>query len=182
MLKRVVDFKDSKLFYLTRSTFRFLIIENTITNAIRAFPIPKELNIEVVGVDRLQISLITDSVCAHEMSNFIDKLPHSSKNTDLALYKAKLLLKGVGYRASLSNLNKNLVLKLGYSNPIVLDLGALDCQVKIQKNALLFTCYDKTKLGNVIAKLRRLRTADVYKGKGLWGRYDNISLKQVKKK
>jgi large subunit ribosomal protein L6 len=80
-----------------------------------------------------------------------------------------LLINGVGYRAEISG--NNLVLNLGYSNPIEYPIPE-GIEIKVEGNTrLIVGGYDKQKLGQVCAEVRSFRPPEPYKGKGI--RYEN---------
>ena len=80
-----------------------------------------------------------------------------------------LLINGVGYRAEISG--ANLVLNLGYSNPIEYPIPE-GIEIKVEGNTrLMVSGYDKQKLGQVCAEVRSFRPPEPYKGKGI--RYEN---------
>jgi len=96
------------------------------------------------------------------------------------LYRKKLILKGLGLKASFSEDNKNLILKLGFSHAVNV-LIPKEIAIQIQKNIITIQSFDKVLVGNFAHKLRSLRTLDRYKGKGIWYNNEIISLKEVKK-
>lgn len=80
-------------------------------------------------------------------------------------FSRDLEIVGVGFRAELSG--KHLVLALGYSHPIVImpPQGisfTLDGNTKIKVSGI-----DKQLVGEVAARIRRLRKPEPYKGKGV---------------
>ena len=84
-------------------------------------------------------------------------------------YKAEQELVGVGYRAS--NAGQMLELTLGYSHNISFELPK---EIKVVtltergKNPIItLTSHDKELLGLVTSKIRKLRTPEPYKGKGI---------------
>lgn len=84
-------------------------------------------------------------------------------------YKAEQELVGVGYRAS--NAGQMLELTLGYSHNVSFELPK---EIKVAtvtergKNPIItLTSHDKELLGLVTSKIRKLRTPEPYKGKGI---------------
>ena len=76
-----------------------------------------------------------------------------------------LLLQGVGYRASVQG--KSLVLNLGFSHPVNIDiLDGIDVEV-IQNTTINIKACDKEQLGLFAAKVRSWRPPEPYKGKGI---------------
>lgn len=102
--------------------------------------------------------------------------------TKKKLIKKKLILKGVGYKMSLSSDLKNIIFKLGYSHLIVLPIPQQIFNVSIIKNMISMQSYDLSFLGNFLAKIRSFRIPDAYKGKGFTKKNEKLILKQLKKK
>jgi len=80
-------------------------------------------------------------------------------------YEKKLILSGIGYRAETKG--KNLVLSVGYSNPV--DFALPDgVTAAVDKNVeVTLTCIDKELLGQAAANIRAIRPPEPYKGKGI---------------
>lgn len=84
-------------------------------------------------------------------------------------FETKLQVVGVGYRAVVEG-NK-LVLSLGYSHPVEIEIPK-GLEVKAGKgNIITVNGYDKQELGDFCAYVRSRRPPEVYKGKGV--RYEN---------
>ena len=80
-------------------------------------------------------------------------------------YEKKLVLSGIGYRAEAKG--KNLVLNVGYSNPVEFPLpegvtAAVDKNVEVTLASI-----DKELLGQAAANIRDIRPPEPYKGKGI---------------
>ena len=86
-------------------------------------------------------------------------------------YTKQLEIHGVGYRAA--KVGDNLVIQVGYSHPIevqppegiVLSVDGIDPATKATK--LSVSGIDKQQVGEIAAKIRRLRKPEPYKGKGI---------------
>ncbi|WP_320044130.1 50S ribosomal protein L6 [uncultured Desulfobacter sp.] len=80
-------------------------------------------------------------------------------------YEKKLILSGIGYRAEAKG--KNLVLSVGYSNPV--DFALPDgVTAAVDKNVeVTLSCIDKELLGQAAANIRAIRPPEPYKGKGI---------------
>ena len=93
-------------------------------------------------------------------------------------FQLTLILKGVGYRATVQN--KNVVLNLGYSHPVTLSIPE-DISVEVVQNTTinLKSC-DKEKLGLFAANIRNWRRPEPYKGKGILYKGEQIILKAGK--
>ena len=95
-------------------------------------------------------------------------------------FQRKLLLVGVGYRASLKG--KTLVLQLGFSHPVEMTPPAdISIELPVQTE-IIVKGIDKQKVNQYSADIRKWRQPEPYKGKGI--KYDDevILRKEVKKK
>ena len=89
-----------------------------------------------------------------------------------------LELQGVGYRASVQG--KSLVLNLGYSHPVNIDMpDGIEVEV-VQNTTLNIKACDKEQLGLFAAKVRSWRPPEPYKGKGILYKGEKILRKAGK--
>lgn len=73
---------------------------------------------------------------------------------------------GVGYKAEIRG--EEIHFALGYSHPVVYKLPkGIRAELDAKANRLTFSSADRQLLGQVCAEIRRLRTPDPYKGKGI---------------
>jgi ribosomal protein L6P/L9E len=97
------------------------------------------------------------------------------------LFRCKLIMKGLGLKAGLSENRRLISLKLGFSRIIKLRVPyTLD--VKVAKLVITVQGYNFSEVGDFSERLCRMRTPDAYKGKGIWYRNRSRTLKQLKKK
>lgn len=80
-------------------------------------------------------------------------------------FSKKLKIQGVGYRAQVDK--NNLILNVGYSHPIFIELPPgisikVENQTNIEVNGI-----NKETVGEVAAKIRSVRPPEPYKGKGI---------------
>lgn len=95
-------------------------------------------------------------------------------------FEIKLLLVGVGYKAQLKG--KSLALSLGFSHPVEFEIPAgLTIETPIQTEIYIRGA-NKELVGQVAAKIRKLRSPEPYKGKGVRYANEKIILKETKKK
>lgn len=81
-------------------------------------------------------------------------------------FNRQLHIEGVGYRASLDG--KKLVLSVGYSHPVVFDPpDGITFDVDKSGRELAVAGYDKELVGELAARIRRVRPPEPYKGKGI---------------
>ena len=93
-------------------------------------------------------------------------------------YKKELEIIGVGYRAALEG--KDLVLLLGFSNPIRYPI-APDVRVKVDKQTIIIVeGIDKQRVGQVAAEIKKFRKPDAYKGKGIRYLGEHVRIKPGK--
>lgn len=93
-------------------------------------------------------------------------------------FNLTLILKGVGYRAAVQG--KEIVLNLGYSHPVKMEIPK-DISVEIVQNTTinLKSC-DKELLGLFAANIRTWRPPEPYKGKGILYKDEQIIRKAGK--
>ena len=84
-------------------------------------------------------------------------------------FSKKLLIEGVGYRASVKK--SELTLNVGYSNPVIFHLPETVSADVDKNNTITLNAIDKDLLGLTAAKIRAIRKPEPYKGKGI--RYED---------
>lgn len=75
-----------------------------------------------------------------------------------------LEINGVGYKAAMSG--KKLILNLGYSHPIEMEVPN-GLEAKVEKNVITITGIDRQLVGQFAAEVRSQREPEPYKGKGI---------------
>lgn len=98
------------------------------------------------------------------------------------IFRKKLILKGLGYKATLLEDNSILELKLGFSHLVNIFIPKQLISAKLNKQTITFEGSNKVLVGNIANKVRQLRLPDNYKGKGVWYKNETRSLKELKKK
>lgn len=93
-------------------------------------------------------------------------------------YVRKLEIIGVGYRAEVKG--KSIVLNLGYSHPIEMEIPQ-GIDVVVEKNIITLSSHDKEALGQFAANIRKHREPEPYKGKGIKYEEETIRRKEGKK-
>jgi large subunit ribosomal protein L6 len=80
-------------------------------------------------------------------------------------FQRRLEIQGVGYRAQVQG--RNLVLNVGYSNPVQIEPPE-GIQVAVENNTnVVVSGIDKEIVGNIAARIRAVRPPEPYKGKGI---------------
>jgi large subunit ribosomal protein L6 len=81
-------------------------------------------------------------------------------------YVRRLEIEGVGYRAEVQG--KNLVLNVGYSHPVVIEPpDGISFEVERGSREVSVLGVDKEMVGEMAARIRRVRPPEPYKGKGI---------------
>ena len=93
-------------------------------------------------------------------------------------FEKKLEINGVGYKAEKKD--KDLVLTIGYSHPVVMSENE-DIQIDVpDANHIVIKGIDKQKVGQFAAEVRGKRPPEPYKGKGIKYDYEHIRRKEGK--
>lgn len=80
-------------------------------------------------------------------------------------FERRLEIKGVGYRSQVQE--KNLILNLGYSHPVLIPIPP-DIEITVEANVnILIKGIDKETVGQLAATIRSKREPEPYKGKGI---------------
>ena len=79
-------------------------------------------------------------------------------------FEKKLEIKGVGYKARVEG--KKLILSVGFSHDVEF-IPPEDINISVEKNIITISGIDKQKVGEIAAKIRKIRPPDPYKGKGI---------------
>ncbi|MGL6125228.1 MAG: 50S ribosomal protein L6 [Metamycoplasmataceae bacterium] len=89
-------------------------------------------------------------------------------------FNKKLLIKGVGYKASVAN--NILEVHAGYSHPHTLEIPE-NIKLELPKpTEIVVSGNDKQAVGEFSAKIRKIRKPNVYSGKGIM--YDNETIRR----
>ena len=91
-------------------------------------------------------------------------------------FKLKLKLIGIGFKCSLSE--KNLELKIGYSHICNIDVPENITVSLINATTIACSSISWNELTNFVAKIKRVKTVDPYKIKGIFLEYEYINLRK----
>jgi large subunit ribosomal protein L6 len=87
-------------------------------------------------------------------------------------FQLTLVLKGVGYRAMVQN--NEIVLSLGYSHPVKIEIPKEISVEVLQNTTINLKSCDKELLGLFAANIRAWRRPEPYKGKGILYKNEQI--------
>lgn len=93
-------------------------------------------------------------------------------------FELTLILKGVGYRATVQG--KEIILNLGYSHPVHIEIPEVISVEIVQNTTINLKSCDKELLGLFAANIRAWRRPEPYKGKGILYKNEQILRKAGK--
>ena len=93
-------------------------------------------------------------------------------------YEKKLQIEGVGYKARVEG--EYLILEVGFSHPVKIKQPE-GINFSVEKNIITVSGIDKELVGQVAAKIRKVRPPEPYKGKGIRYLGEQIRKKAGKK-
>ena len=113
----------------------------------------------------LQISRDSDSITSREMHGLFRSLVSNMVIGSSKGFTKVLVLKGVGYKASMGG--KALTLSLGFSHPVKIEAPE-GIQISIENNTIIkISGVNKEKVGLIAQQIRSIRPPEPYKGKGV---------------
>ena len=80
-------------------------------------------------------------------------------------FETSLEFVGVGFKVALVGSNK-LNIEVGFSHPVLFDLPA-GIEAKVEKQIVTISGIDKQLVGEIAARIRRIKPPEPYKGKGI---------------
>ena len=126
----------------------------------------------------LQVGLKTDSRSLRPMHGLYRTLINNMVIGVSEQFELTLILKGVGYRAAVQG--KEIVLNLGYSHPVNIDIPETVSVEVVQNTTINLKSCDKELLGLFASKIREWRRPEPYKGKGILYKNEQILRKAGK--
>jgi len=93
-------------------------------------------------------------------------------------YEKKLEIQGIGYRASIEG--EDLILQIGFTHPVKIKVPG-GIKFSVEKNIITVSGIDKELVGQIAAKIRKVRKPEPYKGKGIRYQGEVIRRKAGKK-
>jgi large subunit ribosomal protein L6 len=138
-------------------------------------------NVKIEKIENsLEIKVNETSRQANAMSGTLRALVANMVTGVTKGFEKKLQLVGVGYRAQAQGDKLNLT--LGFSHPVVHQLPKGIKAETPTHTEILIKGVDKQLVGQVAAEVRRYRSPEPYKGKGVRYADERIVLKETKKK
>ena len=138
--------------------------------------LPPHVEVEVADKQVL-VKQASDARDAGAMHGLARSLINNMVIGVTAGFKKELQIVGVGYKAALAGNKLNL--SLGYSHPIVYQIPE-GVKVTLVENKIVIEGADKQLVGETAAEIRRFRSPEPYKGKGIRYVDERIVLKDGK--
>ena len=137
---------------------------------------------ETIGIQQqdsiLKISLKTEARNLSSLHGLYRTLINNMIIGVSEQFQLTLILKGVGYRATVQN--TEIVLNLGYSHPVKINIPENISVEVIQNTTINLKSCDKEKLGLFASNIRAWRRPEPYKGKGILYKDEQIIRKAGK--
>ncbi|MCD6056123.1 MAG: ribosomal protein [Gammaproteobacteria bacterium] len=128
----------------------------------------------------LRFSLRAEEQAAIALAGTMRALVNNSVQGVSEGFQRKLELRGVGFRAQTQGSVLNLT--VGFSHPVKFTIPQGITIETPSQTEILVKGADKHMVGQVAANIRRVRSPDAYKGKGIRFAGEKITLKETKKK
>lgn len=195
LLKKNIKIKNKIFFKSSLGNINIFFIDKT-------FKIPKNVKINIENnviyfeglLGKLSLTYIKDILFFFQKNKLI-LIINSQKNKKSILnlynkliklkikgvlqgFKLNLILKGIGFKATVEN--ENLVLKLGFSHNIIIEIPS-NIKVISQTNNLIFSSIDFIFLSQFVHFIKNHKKPEPYKGKGLLLKNEKIIKKEGKK-
>ena len=152
---------------------------NTVTvegKAKLSLNLPPHVEVEVAD-NKVLVKQASEAREAGAMHGLARSLINNMVIGVTAGFKKELQIVGVGYKAALQGSKLNL--SLGYSHPIVYQIPE-GVKVTLVENKIVIEGADKQLVGETAAEIRRFRSPEPYKGKGIRYVDERIVLKEGK--
>jgi ribosomal protein L6P/L9E len=176
--KSLKNLNLEKLNFCIINNNRFFIYKN-IKNSLRYLVIPNQIFFQKKNkILKLVFSAKKNS---KPQKFYFYTFLNWTKNIN-KVYKRLLILRGLGLKVILSDDNKKITLKLGFSHLIVLNIPSNISKVTIKKNRLSLTSSNLQFLRQFAKKIKFFRKYNVYNGRGFAYRREIKKYKIFKKK
>jgi large subunit ribosomal protein L6 len=139
--------------------------------------IPDVINLTQDG-NKLKVSLKNETRTVRALHGLYRTLINNMIVGVSEQFDVTLVLKGVGYRATVQG--KEIVLNLGYSHPVKMEIPKEISVEIVQNTTINLKSCDKELLGLFAANIRAWRRPEPYKGKGILYKGEQILRKAGK--
>jgi len=137
---------------------------------------------ETIGIQQdnsiLKVSLKSEARNLRSLHGLYRTLIHNMVIGVSEQFQLTLILKGVGYRASVQG--NDIILNLGYSHPVKINIPESISVEVVQNTTINLKSCDKELLGLFASNIRAWRRPEPYKGKGILYKDEQIIRKAGK--
>ncbi len=142
-----------------------------------SFIFPKVLSI-TVEKDKAKVEIVKQRDTSSALHGLFRTLLANALTGVVTGWEKTLEVHGTGFRAAMEG--KQLTLRLGFSHPVTFTPPET-VSIGVKGNTIIVSGVDKQKVGEIAASIRRIRTPDSYKGKGIRYAGEIVHLKPGKK-
>jgi large subunit ribosomal protein L6 len=140
--------------------------------------VPREMNVEQADGE-LRVTRPTDRGEHRALHGLTRSLIFNMVQGVTQGYEKQLQIQGVGYRAALRG--RSIELSVGYSHPVQIDAPeGIDFEVPVPTQ-IIVRGIDKQAVGEVAARIRKVRPPEPYKGKGIRYQDEHVARKVGKR-
>lgn len=128
-----------------------------------SFKVHPEIKVEIYQ-DEIKVSRKSDSKFVKSLHGLTRSIIANMIKGVTEGHQKILEIVGVGYRATKEG--DDLILNVGYSYPVTIPkMGGI--QLETKENKIIVSGVDKALVGEIAARIRRIRPPEPYKGKGI---------------
>lgn len=142
------------------------------------YELPEDLVVEKEN-DLLKLKRLKEDKKTKSLHGLYRQLIANAVVGVIKKWEKKLKIVGTGYNAKIDK--GNLILKVGYSHPVIFKkVDGVDYDVK-ENNIIIVSSCDKQKVGEIAYQIKIIKKPDVYKGKGIQYLGEKLRIKPGKK-
>jgi large subunit ribosomal protein L6 len=128
-----------------------------------SFEIKPEINIEIEG-NQLKVVPKTETKKTKALWGLTRSIIFNLVEGVTKGFKKQLEIRGIGYKATLDG--DNLILDVGFSHPVKIKKPE-GIEFSVERNIITVSGIDKQLVGEIAARIRKVRPPEPYKGKGI---------------
>ncbi|MDD3821468.1 MAG: 50S ribosomal protein L6 [Bacilli bacterium] len=142
------------------------------------FNVPEKITIEQEE-DKLLVKRVNDTKSLKQKQGTVNAIISNMLEGVTSGFKRELEIVGVGYRFQLKG--NNLVINAGYSHPVEISIPDGLSINQISNTEIVVMGIDKEKVGELAANIRKVKSPEPYKGKGIRYKDEYVRRKEGKK-
>ncbi len=127
------------------------------------FEVRPEIKVEIAE-DKIIVSRKNETKLARSLHGLTRSVIANMIQGVTAGHQKTLEIVGVGYRAAKQG--DDLILNVGYSHPVIIPKTP-NVDIETKDNKIIVSGIDKVTVGEIAARIRKIRPPEPYKGKGI---------------